>query len=219
MLQSNFTKLNKFAAGLNPEQANVIYEVLRSEELAKTKKVGNFDIFSWCSKSGYENRRFMKGVNHLNGYRFATDSKVLVRIREDYPEEFEGQCLSKSGELYADKEGLMRFGKDVEYVLDNARKNEQAVAFTQEALAEAVAEVKAEKKLNGIVPIDIAGTKFSDDVFLRVATFLKSFGVNELKAAPKNRAFYARAESAEIVFMPCIMGYDANVTLKCTVTE
>lgn len=40
-------------------------------------------------------RRFMQGVYHKDGYKWATNGTVMVKVKADYPEKFENKIVSK----------------------------------------------------------------------------------------------------------------------------
>jgi hypothetical protein len=40
-------------------------------------------------------RRFMQGVYHKDGYKWATNGRIAVKVKTDYPEKFEGKIVSK----------------------------------------------------------------------------------------------------------------------------
>ena len=54
------------------------------------------DFFKFASKD--KNRLFMTGVYHDGGYKIATDARILVMAKADYPAENEGVLLDKAGE-------------------------------------------------------------------------------------------------------------------------
>lgn len=59
----------------------------------KTKELDFYKFVS--SPKAFTRRPFIEGVYHENGYKIATDGKVLVKIKVDYPKKFELQIVSK----------------------------------------------------------------------------------------------------------------------------
>lgn len=52
------------------------------------------NFYKYVYQGGKE-REFMRGVYHKDGFKFATDGKVAIKIKSDYPEEFEDKIISK----------------------------------------------------------------------------------------------------------------------------
>ena len=55
-----------------------------------------FNIFNYAAKK--HTVTSLTGVLHEEGFRVATDAFVLVRIKEDYPQDFEGSTIDRSGQ-------------------------------------------------------------------------------------------------------------------------
>lgn len=50
------------------------------------------DFYKYVSSD--KARTFMQGVYHKDGYKYATDGKVAIKIKADYPEKFEDKIVS-----------------------------------------------------------------------------------------------------------------------------
>lgn len=59
----------------------------------KTKELDFYKFVS--SPKAFTRRPFIEGVYHENGYKIATNGKVLVKVKADYPKKFELQTVSK----------------------------------------------------------------------------------------------------------------------------
>lgn len=55
-----------------------------------------FNIFNYAAKK--HTRTALTGVLHEEGFRVSTDGFILVRIKEDYPQDFEGSIIDRSGQ-------------------------------------------------------------------------------------------------------------------------
>ncbi len=60
-----------------------------------TKNV-KFNIFNYAAKK--HTYTTLIGVLHEEGFRVATDAFVLIRIKEDYPQDFEGSTIDRYGQ-------------------------------------------------------------------------------------------------------------------------
>ena len=55
----------------------------------------NFGIFNYVSKD--KNRPYMSGVYYKDGFSVATDSFILVGVKNNYPAEWEGKIINNLG--------------------------------------------------------------------------------------------------------------------------
>lgn len=69
-----------------------INEILACE--MNEQKIGKFDFYEICAP---KEREVYAGVAHLNGYKYATDSRMLVKVKAEYPQELEGKMVLKDG--------------------------------------------------------------------------------------------------------------------------
>lgn len=64
-------------------------------KIIKKYMVGKVNMFDFASKENA--REAMTGVYHENGFKIATDGKILFAVKSDYTEELEGKCLMRDG--------------------------------------------------------------------------------------------------------------------------
>lgn len=74
-----------------------INEILACE--MNEHKIGKFDFYEICAP---KEREVYAGVAHLNGYKYATDGRMLVKVKAEYPQELEGKMVLKDGSFAPD---------------------------------------------------------------------------------------------------------------------
>lgn len=75
---------------------NSLYESLAAKspaKIARAKKECFLDFFNFISSDGFH--RNMEGVYHEEGFKIATDARILVMAKADYEKRLEGVILSK----------------------------------------------------------------------------------------------------------------------------
>ena len=103
----------------------------------RIKKVNPFDF---VDKDKNTQRPIFKGVYHDNGMLVATDAKILIAIKDNYPEELEGTLTFKDGHVTAD----VKF-PNWRAVFDKKSTGEQTkVDITLDKLASYLDKIKAD---------------------------------------------------------------------------
>ena len=72
-----------------------IEAIIRLE--SETKSKGKFSLWDYVSKDDI--RPSMCCVLHDSGYKVASDTHILVVLKEDYPEDMEGKLMKKDGTI------------------------------------------------------------------------------------------------------------------------
>ena len=139
-----------------------------------------FDFYKYASKEA--NRPALCGIFHDKGQKVASDSRILIAKKEDYPEEYEGKILGKDGKFIEAK------FPNYESVFPNLKKSaytEHEVNF--EAFADFVLQTKAEAKLRGcdtsFAFVEIGGCYFRLDLFQLLVSYMKEIGAKTIWTA------------------------------------
>jgi hypothetical protein len=125
-----------------PEIKTLLSEFLRANTIAQNEK---FDLSKYVSNPKYDHHETLTGIFHENGFRIATNGRILCAVDHDYPDEFEGKTVSPKGQIIEgrfpvwqnvlpkvdDLTGLI-FTKNAENILQKI-KEEQAVAKAENA--------------------------------------------------------------------------------------
>jgi hypothetical protein len=125
-----------------PDVKTLLSDFLRANTIAQN---GKFDLSKYVSNPNHEIREILTGIFHENGFRIATNGRILCAIDNDYPDEFEGKIVSPKGHVIEGKYPVwqsvlpkvdeltgMIFTKNVENILQKI-KEEQKVAKINDA--------------------------------------------------------------------------------------
>lgn len=80
--------------GLLQEYVGTIENIVRLETLPRH---GAFRLMSYAGN--YQFHLALNGIYHADGFRYASDGREVVKIREEYPEEYEHKLLMRDGSL------------------------------------------------------------------------------------------------------------------------
>lgn len=90
-------RYDKVIKQINEKIANI----LRLESPTSSSKFRWYDYTDNDKKKTY--REQMTGIYHDNGYKVASDGHILIAMKEQYPEEYEGKILKKDGSFVDEK--------------------------------------------------------------------------------------------------------------------
>lgn len=131
-----------------------------------------FDLYKMASNN--EIRPVMCGVFHDEGFKVASDSHILVAVKEEYPEDLEHHILDKTGKdiigKYPKWRDVMPRDKGVPVQIETAKVYELLKA------------VKADKKAGLCRPgyVRVRDTFFKVDLMAKLCTFMDAYGTNEI---------------------------------------
>ena len=195
-----------------------IERITRIETPAASR--AKFNLWSYVDKNEY--RPAMECIYCDNGYKIASDSHILVAVKEEYAQEDENTMTNKNGIKYYEKsvyentpgiepDQLLHFPKWRE-IIPTKNTTEIAVNLaTFQEVKNAWKQYKKAYQMNateeeriGIVKIGPA--YFSIDKFDKMAAFMNAYGTNILRLAqdmPERRAAMARNENGDLcIIMP-----------------
>ena len=132
-------------------------------------------------------REIMGCVHHENGFRVASDGRVLVAVKENYPEDMEGKNIDKKGEA-----------RDLRYpmwqkLFNDKQKEADGFLIDFNKLSTWQKEYAAEKKMNGKrgarnAYVKIGCAFFKLDILVKFVKFMKFVGSNTLRIEADNKA-------------------------------
>ena len=84
-------------------EMNVVKDhIRRILKLEDNSVNGTFSLYDFVmdKKNVYTNfYDALTGVYHSNGYAFASDSHVIIKMKKEYPSEYEGKIIAKNGDV------------------------------------------------------------------------------------------------------------------------
>lgn len=206
MKDSSMKKLSEVYNRLaedNNELAEMIMQVIRAES-PKASASKKFDLFGYVAKG--ELRPSMKGVFHEEGFQVASDEKIMVAVKQEYPKEYEGKILMKDGTL----NGELKYPKWRSVIPDG--EGYYSFHIDAEKFYEGLDEIRTEYKAkNGKGKrwcydwiVNVGPANFRAELFGRLITAMKELGTNHLMVKDRYRAAYAKTDDGIVLLMPTI---------------
>jgi hypothetical protein len=195
-LQTIYTKLMQID---ETTLAEMITEVVRAETVIT--KVGKFSFYDFVSKE--ECGEVMQGVYHDDGFKVASDGRILIAIREEYNKDFEGKILAKDGSFikrcYPRWRCVIPQEEGEFYEIDESKFTEQ--------LAKKRAEYKMQyvkaKRWDSSWVVKIGGAYYSAEYFAKVLTAMKYIGITKVQLVGNDaKMLLHKSDDAILILMP-----------------
>ena len=183
-----------------------------------------FNLYNLIEFDGI--RSYSKGVFHYEGFKYATDAQVLFKVKDDYPEEWEGALIGKdAAELARVPEGK-RFGNGIPNMLEilerkviNVPKNECVYTqFRPEIITEVAKKIKLAQKTKQndmfLFKTDDLDTgeviHFVAPLFLRFYEGCKHLGLEGFYWSKGNEPAFGMREDEVCLVMPFLFQGDPS---------
>lgn len=176
-----------------------IEAIFRLESETKSKK-GKFNIWDYVSNDDI--RKYTYCVFHDNGYKVATDSFIMVALKEDYPEDMEGKLMRKDGTI---EDENVKFPNWRKVIPDPQKMEMMAVTLDFAGIRAFEADFKAKKKLNKKMKgyVRVGGCLFKLDYLIKAVRFMEHVGTDELILLADNRKVaLAVSGDSKMILMP-----------------
>lgn len=121
--------------------------------------LSKFDFFKYVNSNKCSKDHPLNGVYFEDGYKIACNGHAILKLKDDYSKEFEGQIIRENGEFID--------SKYVNYksVLPTIEKNDEEVLIDINKLSEKVVESKMNKKVLQIKDKDTMVIKIYDQFY------------------------------------------------------
>ena len=80
---------------LQSSDINRVKELIKLYIYNNDDKKSKFNIYDYLNKKMIYGREYASYIYHKNGYKYATNSFILIKLKEDYPEEYELKSVNK----------------------------------------------------------------------------------------------------------------------------
>lgn len=164
---------------------------------ANDVKLGKLDLYKFIEKDDI--RPVLCGVYHSEGWKVATNGRILIACKQDYAEEKEGQIIAKDGTVI---EGRYPNWRSVIYMMNDEWKT---FRLNTSELSEAMRRVKVHTKVYGkdscMLSIDDK-VWFDPNMFQLFATAMKEAGVDTLRYHSENRGIVVITDTMQLLLMP-----------------
>lgn len=164
-------------------------------------KLGKLDLFDLCDKSGM--RPAFEGIAHLNGYQYVTDGHILVKLKSEYPSEFEGRVMLKDGSLIGEKEYYRLPNYDS--AIPKITSEYQEIKIDFDKLTEIIKRAKVHKKVHKkahCAVIEFNNTWMDLYLFEKFAKVIKEHGLDSFYWQKPTTPIVAKNDVFTAVLMP-----------------
>jgi len=161
---------------------------------------GKFNLYDFVSDD--ETRPVMCGIFHDEGFKVASDSHVLVAIKEQYDEALEHHTIGKDGRDIIGK--YPRWNS----VIPSDASGYDGHAIDTQKVFDLVRKVKAENKLAGKYGekargiVKVGKFFFADHKLAMVCKFMDHYGVSELRTYERGAAKVVAPDGSVCIVMP-----------------
>ena len=182
----------------------LIEAIIRIE--SETKSKGKFKIWDYVGSDDI--RLAMCCVFHDSGFKVASDSHILIALKEEYDPELEGRLMKKDGVLLNEEAKYPKW-RDV---IPNPELNGMIpVVLDFVKIREIEKDFKAKVKALGSTYNNVLGyVKVADkytfklQLLMKMVRFMEHIGTNEMLIDPDGRrAVLAIAGESRCILMPC----------------
>lgn len=175
-----------------------IEAIIRLE--SETKSKGKFSLWDYVSKDDI--RPSMCCVLHDSGYKVASNTHILVALKEDYPEDMEGKLMRKDGTIETEN---VKFPNWRMVIPDPQKMEMMAVRLDFARIRQFEADFKAKKKLNKIMNgyVRVGGCLFKLEYMIKAVRFMEHVGTDEFMVSPDGkRASLAVSGDSKMILLP-----------------
>lgn len=169
-----------------------------------------FDIYKMAAKD--ELRPVMCGVFHDKGYKVASDSHILVAVRDAYDEALEGHILDRKGQ-----DIIGKYPKWESVFPSETSEEKKAYTLDTAAVYELLRQEKAEKKAagrDGVARrgyVKVGDTFFRADKLAMICTFMDAYGAKEITTyGPRRAAAVYAPDGSKALIMPAAFASNVN---------
>lgn len=178
-----------------------INEILACE--ANDVKLGKFDVYDLTDEQEGKIRPFCASVHYLNGYRYVTDTRILLKLKSDYPTNMEGKSIKKDGsELNIGR--LPNFESVLQSWLNEYDKR-QDYTINFDRVKECIKIAKAHKKIhkkNAVCVLKLGDVYVDTFRFEKFCSVISYFGINTIKIGAYTDIIGVKNEEFELILMP-----------------
>lgn len=146
-----------------------------SNKKAVDSAVKKASIIDFVSKD--ENRYFMTGVYYENGFAVATNGRVLIKLKTNYPSEYEGKIINPSNgkEIDGQFPNYKKVFPKKEYLVD---RSDQLAHITDYLSSATMAVALSSKNYN--IPVIFGNTLVRGDQLQTALAFARDKGFNKV---------------------------------------
>lgn len=175
------------------------------------QKIGKFDLYNFCADSKNPNKS-LRGVACRNGYKYATDGHILIRVKDDYPKEYEDRIILPDGSLLSKDVRVFNYERVLNVITDDYINFDVDFDKIKEIKKEVKLHKKTYAKHSHCFVSLLEDTTIAFSLFDKAASAMQAFGIKHLMLHKNDRTRFlvAECEDAKLVFSPSLASINDN---------
>lgn len=177
---------------------------LESQKTTKAPKAKKPDPFQfvWSDKKD-TNHRPLEGIYHSDGMIVATDARILLAIKSDYPAELEGKITDKQGQVIEHKYANWKSPFDRKEMLPVDVNLEKLALFLEQIKSQVPTErqAKADTWKSRTVFIDFGNGTIVGFEYYRLVKFVNAARFLNAKLSLTNKMLFGEAEDGKLILI------------------
>lgn len=167
----------------------------------KAKRPDPFQ-FVWSDKKD-TNHRPLEGIYHSDGMIVATDARILLAIKSDYPAELEGKITDKQGQVIEHKYANWKSPFDRKEMLPVDVNLEKLALFLEQIKSQVPTErqAKADTWKSRTVFIDFGNGTIVGFEYYRLVKFVNAARFLNAKLSLTNKMLFGEAEDGKLILI------------------
>lgn len=192
---------DSFDCDVCEKAADILLSIIRAETCGKTKS--KFNLYDFCAKDPL--RPVMEGIYHDKGFKVASDSKLLMMLKEEYDESLEGKIIDRNGNevegRYPRYEKVMPTYHAEEYKTHHI-DFDSFYDQLKEIRTKVYSDCGKKKQWVDEMVVNIGDTYLSADLFDKFIGFMKYIGTDEIYIKSPDRAVLTFVGESKAIMMP-----------------
>lgn len=175
-----------------------------SQKTTKAPKAKRPDPLQFVWSGGEEvERPAMEGIYHTNGMIVATDARILLAIKSDYPAELEGKITDKQGQVIEYKYPNWKSPFDRKEMLPVDVNLEKLALFLEQIKSQVPTErqAKADTWKSRTVFIDFGNGTIVGFEYYRLVKFVNAARFLNAKLSLTNKMLFGEAEDGKLILI------------------
>jgi len=196
---------------LQSSDINRVKELIKLYIYNNDDKKSKFNIYDYLNKKMVYGREYASYIYHKNGYKYATNSFILIKLKEEYPEEYELKSVNK-------KEITEWQYPNADKLINDMLLSKNTFKVPLPDTDELDKQYLLNKKVNknyiaNVVIIDETKYVYNFDLFHKLVLFAKHIGASELIVNKDRNYIGVKNDKGDALLAPK-MNDDSVIILK-----
>ena len=184
---------------LQSSDINRVKELIKIFIYNNDDKKSKFNIYDYLSKKMIYGREYANYIYHKDGYKYATNSFILIKLKEDYPEEYELKSVNKKD---ITEQQYPNADKLINDTLLSKNTFKVPLPDTDELDKQYLLNKKVNKNyIANVVIIDETKYVYNFDLFHKLVLFAKHIGASELIVNKDKNVIGVKTDKGEALLM------------------